>query len=239
MRKVLVLCVALLFVTGCRKKSVPEFYALESSAGLLVNRGGDDAWTSPEMDAVVTGLQAIPSGSLEAPRAAELLAKINAERARLAVETSERDRLQKERASRPPPSLAVFDARPAPVEVAEPVDAGPPPEPKPTAGMPLAEFSKLFGACFKAGPPLEIPGAQKASSQLVLDTPPCRKRFGTREGDTSYVFADGKFAGTRTSKSTTTITVIDAGPPPPPPPPPPELGLRYPGQPAYTDDAGS
>lgn len=240
MQKVLVLCVAMLAVTGCPRRSAPEFYALESNAGLLVDRGGDDAWLSPEMDAVVTGLQAIPPRALEADRAVALLAKITTERTRLAAERAEKDRLQQEIDARPRPTLAPFVAAPPVPTAVEPIDAGPPPEPKPTPGMPLEAFLKLFGACFKDGPPLEIPGAQKSTSQLVLDTQVCRKKFGTSEGETSYLFAEGKFVGTRTamSSTTTTVTVLDAGPPPPPRVTE-QVGFRFAGQPAYDVDAGS
>jgi hypothetical protein len=227
---VLVLC-------ACRAKTAPEFYALESEATILVDRDGDDAYVSPEMKDVLARLQKISPRAIEGPRAAELIARLEAGRARLEAAQLERQRLASavaERAARTEPVRFPSAPLPAPsIDAGSGVDAGRP-DAMPTHGMPINEFAKQFGACFRDGPEVEIQGLKKASTKIVMDTEACRKKFGRGEGETSYVFDEGKFAGTRHIQTTT--TVVDAGraPAAPAPSQEPDFVIRVPGQPLPT-----
>lgn len=227
MRGVFLPCLALMIASGCQKQSAPEFYKLESQATILIDGEGDDAWLSAQMEELAAGLQKIPPDAIEGPRAAALLARINAERGRLlALRAKPREvsAVGSPSPSFPSPAAAVASAEPA-----EPIDAGPASEPMPTPGMPEVDFVKLFGACFTKGAPLTLQGKQ-ATSQVVTNSTSCVKRFGGGEGQVSYLFADGKFAGTRTTVRQTT----QLPPLPPKPVEPVDAGeprLFYPGQP--------
>ena len=78
-----------LLLSGCRKKTAPEFYRLDGDYSVLVSREGDDAYGTPELTAIIAGLQAIPSDAVERPRAEALLAKIDAEAQRVKKERAD------------------------------------------------------------------------------------------------------------------------------------------------------
>ncbi|MDP2275130.1 MAG: hypothetical protein Q8K32_30580 [Archangium sp.] len=230
---VLLLClVAALSLTACRKKSSPEFFKLESQQSILVSRDGDEAWSSPEMDAVLNGLQAIPEDAMEKPRAQALAARIVAEQTRLKAEQN-----------RPPPPAPVnpfadrvpMAERPAPVpdpetpEALEGVDAGEGPD-QPWPGMAESLFVTRFGSCFAPGPKAVLPDARPASAYVLAASPACQKQFGP--GKISFLFTDKGLWG----KATETLEIRDAGiivlpaPPAPPPPPLPTI-ITVPGAP--------
>lgn len=231
MRFLPLLCVLtfLALLSGCRKKSSPEFFKLEADQSILLAREGDDAYVSPEMTAIISGLQTIPDDTLEKPRAVELAAKL----------TNEQARVTAERVVKPkPPPVDPFAGRlnrAAPVEVPPAVvevDAGPPSEP--WTGMDEATFTSLFGKCFSGGPKSQLANGTPATSQVLGPSVECQKRLGTPGGVTSYLFVDGGVWG----KIVETTTVIDAGraeeSTPPPPPPPRDAGepiLTIPGAP--------
>ena len=154
MRASLLLCVlTFLLVSGCKKKSSPEFYRLESDQSVLVSRDGDDAWVSPEMAAIVTGLEGLAENVAEKPRALDLIAKINAEKARVLAERSQ--------APTPPPTVDPFAGRqfgepppesePLPDAPTDLVDAGLAAV-EPWNGMPEPLFVTRYGTCFTMRP---------------------------------------------------------------------------------------
>ncbi len=225
MRVVTTLTLSLcLVLSGCRKKSAPEFYLLEAEYASLTTNEGDAAWSSAEMASIVARLNAIGPDMLEKPRAQALVAQIAAEQARA----------QQARAAAPaveaPPNVearyAAFAAarseeqRQEETRRAEAADAGRTPT-EPWKGMSEAEFVKHFGDCHTPGGTVPLPGGRDASSQLVKSTDACIARFGTRGYETRWVFdtngLDGKL--TQQSSSERSTTIIDAGPPPPPPEP--------------------
>ncbi len=234
MRFALVLVCVLTSLAGCRKKTAPEFFKLESQQSVLIAREGDDAYVSAEMDSIIGGLEAIPGDAREKPRAVDLVQRLSAEKARVAAERVPRPP--------PPPPADPFAGRePAPVAVdpAEPApagedvpDAGPS---EPFTGMDEATFKRFFGTCFSPGPKTEIAKGTPATTQVLASNPDCQKRFGTPGGTTTYVFVDGGVAG----KMVETYVVVDAGfrevtRPAAPPPPPPDAGppiLTIPGAP--------
>jgi hypothetical protein len=234
MRVLLLLCVSTaLLMSGCRKKSNPEFYKLEADQSILVARDGDDAWVSPEMDVVLRGLQAIPEDSVEGPRAAALAAKVATEQARVKAEQA-----PKPAAAPPPDPFAgrVAEPAPAPAPPAEggatgEVDAGEITLPFP--GMDEKAFVARFGSCFSAGKPVPLPDGKVASSYVIGSSAACQKQFGSATGVAMYLFTEKGLWG----KATETTQIIDAGmitlpaPPAPPQPAPPPPILTTPGAP--------
>lgn len=237
MRASLLLLCALTFllVSGCKKKSSPEFYRLESDQSILVSRDGDDAWVSPEMAAIVTGLEGIAENAIEKPRALNLIAKIDAEKSRVLAERTE--------APRPPPTANPFAGRqfgepspqsePLPDAPADSVDGGLA-EVEPWNGMPEPLFVTRYGTCFSPGKPGVLADGGATSTQVVSSSADCQKRFGGGAGSvTTFVFT----ARGLTEKITETTQQLDAGtltipgkPAPPPADPGPPV-LTIPGAP--------
>lgn len=215
---VVLLCLAAA-LPGCRKKSAPQFYQLESTWSIMVARDGDDAYQDPVMDQVVTGLEQIPPDAIEGPKASELLAKIAGERARLAAEKAAAEKLEAaaatERASLPSlfePPAAAPAADPAAARAA--VDAGPP---RPFSGMTREAFQKAWGDCTEAAGELEVPGLGAMTGFAVQDRYACRQRLGVPEDARHvFLFKDGKLKVERTEK------VQPPAPPKPAAPPPSE-----------------
>src|SRR4051794_1886122 len=104
MRTLALIC-ALLLVAGCHKPK-PSLEYIEASGRYtsLTAELGDDAYADPEMTRLEDLLHKVPADSLDAQKAAELLAVIASERKRIADEAAE-----KEKALRPPDAVA-FDA---------------------------------------------------------------------------------------------------------------------------------
>ena len=212
MRFVLLICVMLGVLSGCRKKTSPEFYKLEGEQSILIARTGDDAYVSDEMTAIVASLSAIPLDTVEKARADALVATLAAQKARVLAERVEQPKppqVDPFAGRFPPPALPVEplpEAPPAP-------DAGPPEEP--WTGMDEATFKQLFGRCFSKGPPTTAARGVPATTQVLGPSTECQKKLGTPGSVTSYVFVDGGVFG----KMLETVTVMDAGSPSPPPPP--------------------
>lgn len=235
-RSALVLvCLAVLAV-GCRKKSSDEFFKLEAEATMLVDREGDDAWLSADMERIAAGLAAVPENTLEKDRAVALVAKIRAEQRRLEAERKADEQevaaREKRAANQPGPSFPRDpEPLPAPVAVDAGADAGPPSEP--WAGMDEKTFLTLFGKCVASAPAMALPDGGAATAHRVRDEPACQKRFGAPPAETFFLFGPGGLWG-RTQRTTTTVTV-DAGvvttQPPPAPPPLGEKILTLPGAP--------
>lgn len=238
MRVLLLLCVLeALLLSGCRKKSSPEFYKLESQQSVLISRDGEDAYVSDEMAGVISALQAIPEDALEKPRATELAAKLSAEQARILAEraAAAKPRPPPDQAAPPPPPppppepAAAAEAPPA-----DQPDGGPPPPAQPWAGMEEKVFQERFGKCFAAGAKATLPDGKPATRYALNPGADCQKQYGgANEPGLSYLFTDKGLWG----KSNETTTVVDAGritipgvPPPPPPPPGPDI-ITTPGAP--------
>lgn len=223
---------------GCRKKSAPEFYRLESRATILADRDGDEGRLSDEMGEIITELQAIPADRLEGPRARALAEALVAERARLLQERAPARAAEVDaRATEFVPSLALA-AEPRDAEAADAglaPDAGPG---RPWLNMALAEFRARFGVCMEASGELDVPGQGRLRAWEVLRTPTCMVRYSLDE-DTRhfFLFREDRLALERTEQRLR----FDAGPPPPPPPTPTPapapyvMGMPVPG--AFTPDA--
>jgi hypothetical protein len=197
-----------LTATGCRKKSAPEYYRLESQVEVLSTRDGDDGWMSAEMEAVLQRLGGISPDAVEGPAAAALASRITGERTRIAAEraAAEADRL---RPSAPAPSLDL-GRRPEPVAgTPDEVDAGPL---VPRGGMSLQEFLKAFGDCMDQVPPEDVAGLGKASAYSVRATTGCQDRFKVpnERSRRLFFFVDDRLVAERT-EDRTPAPVVDAG----------------------------
>lgn len=221
MRRLAILLLGLLAMSGCRKKSAPEFYELESNYSIMVARDGDDAYSSPDMDAVLAGLQKIPSDSVEGPRAAALVATIANERARVAREAKEvADALAAAARIPEPPAPGPSLFPPPPKDPTADTDAGPAAPPKPYQGMSMADFQKYYGDCFVPGPPKTIPGNPEGVSLQIRDERGCRAQYNAADSRTRvfFVFVKEALVGQLTEqaapepeKKVVPAQVVDAG----------------------------
>jgi len=214
---------------GCRPKTSPAYYKAEADYSVLVSAQGDAAYADPKMAEVLARLKAIPTGVREAAQVQALIAKIEAESARVGQEKAAADK-----------ALAAADVPTAPMNLgaagpsavrpsgespagsapAEAVDAGPPQAPRPYADMPKEEFLKWYGACVDPGEDVQLAQFPKKATALeVKDSADCQKKLGVGGGKTSFAFVDAKLKGEVTRTEQKTQTVIDAGPAPAPPPP--------------------
>jgi hypothetical protein len=230
MRKASWVLVVLLSLVGssCRKKTWAPYYQLDGQQSVLVARDGEGAYESPEMDTIITALNAAPENAKEREQALALATRLSAARDRVKAERAAvQDTVvvgaapvMEQRREVPTPKAPP----PAPTQpTAEAIDAGPS---YPAAGMSLEAFTTAFGTCFTAGPAVKTREGKSATSQQVKPEAACLSRYAAGEKATSevlFLFADGKLVGTRITERTQkseTITVppkqtepiiIDAG----------------------------
>ena len=196
-RLTLMLCVAAaLASTSCRKKSSREFYDAQGRYQVITAQLGDEAYLSPEMDAIEALLHGVPASAREIDQTTALLATISSEKARV---LQEKERLAKPiaTANAPAPYVQVNTVQmPAAVQAAPAADAGFHPE----KGMPLDVFLKAYSACMDASPDVLLPGSTVPGQAFaVRKTANCMSQFGSIERFTKlYVFIDRKLAGEAT-----------------------------------------
>lgn len=227
MARILLLVLSVFLASGCRKRSAPEFYALESTHSILVAREGDDAYAddNEEMNRVAEGLKRISPDAIEATRAHDLLELIAKERRRIAKEASEQaaalaSASETQELSPLGGMLEGSGESPVPNEAAA-SDAGPEKPKRPIPGMSEKDFMAAFSSCFSQGPPKRLPGQPEGKSLQVIDSESCRKQFGSMqpEASTFYLFVDDKWSGTVTetkqvvppAPAERTVSIVDAG----------------------------
>ena len=228
MRVLLLLCVLeALALSGCRKKTSPEFYKLDSQQSVLLSRDGDDAYLTAEMASVIAGLQAIPEDAVEKDKATALATKLSAEQTRVQAERAVAV------APKPEPvnpfanreSSISAETPPATAEGVPDADedAGPPPVVQPWPGMDEKTFVERYGTCFTAGDKTSLPDGKPATAYLLNGSAECQKQYGAPGTRFSYLFTAKGLWG----KASETTSVVDAGilrVPGPPAPPSPEPG---------------
>lgn len=126
---------------GCRPRSSPEYHAAEEELTLLLAELGDGAYLDPQMETIRARLRGVPAGALEAAQAGALLAKIDAESARVREHEAKLAAALAE-ARRPTPAQPDLEANER-VKVPPAVEAAPPGPAAagPRAVGPLAVFS--------------------------------------------------------------------------------------------------
>lgn len=215
MRVALLACVLLCSaLTGCKKKTSPEYYRLEGEHSVLVSREGDVAYETTEMENIIAGLRAIPADTVEKPRAEALLGAIAAEQARV----------QREKAVvvAPPPGVddvnarfaamkAQRDAQPLPNAATGAADAGPQVPTEPYKGMLEVDFIKVFGSCYERGAPVPLGDGGLSTSMKLRADKKCQDQYGTPGATTRWLFGhDGLYARLVETQTTQPI-VVDAG----------------------------
>ena len=210
--------VLLLVLTGCaRKEPSPEYTRASERFNKLYAKELDDAYVDPAIHEVEALLEKVPADSLDAQAAAQLLARIRENRARIEQATREREKalaaartaptFSGPSVSPPPPPPAGHTPPPAP-------DAGPPSAP--TAGMAMRDFNRLFGDCFEQAGPVEVSGRGPRDSYTMVDSDRCRRSMPGLVS--SLVLADSETVMGIVPKSALRRTLPDGGAPPPAPP---------------------
>jgi hypothetical protein len=206
---------AALVLSGCRKKSAPQFYQLESNVTILADRDGDDAWSGDEMSTALAALKAIDPEAVEGPKAQALITKIEGERQRVAREKAEAEAVVAKVVPRP--TVRLFDepkgtGGASGASVATP-DASVPD--RPWGGMSVADFQKHFGRCMTNEGEQAVVGLGQATVFSVKgDDAACRKLYGLPDDGSvrqTFAFRNDQLANQRTESHTRTI--LDAGPP--------------------------
>jgi hypothetical protein len=190
--------------SGCRKKHSMEFGLYKADYTALIDRQGDDAYLTPQMDEVVAHLNSVNPDTVEAADAQVLVSKIASEKTRVLAEREAKAKAVAEAGAAPPtaPSAArtptdfskigpIPDLNAVDAGVA---DAGVKAEERPEGGMPEADFRAKFGICFDGPRAVNLPSGPVQAYQ-VKNRPDCAKYGGP---DVSWYFAGGKLGGTFT-----------------------------------------
>ncbi len=202
------LAAALLAFAACRKpKPSPAYTEASGAYTTLLAKLGDDAYADDEMTRIEGLLASVPGDSLDAQAAAELKAKINAERTRVAQEAAEHERAMASALAPTSPDPAPRGAE-APSAAAGEPDAGASSDFR--AGMTLDELRKVSGGCFTSAGPLTLrnPDGSEAPAEMFerLDSTLCNTRYA-KYGERFLVFRDGKLAGDFPRSSLTQIKI--------------------------------
>ena len=222
LRTLAILAVLAVAGSGCsrRREPSPEFSRASEAFNKLYAQRLDDAYLDPKMHEVEALLQRVPTDSLDAEAASQLLNRIHEGRARMQKAQDETEAASV--AARTPstvsnaPREATAESVPKPAAVPPPPDAGPLEAIQPTAGMPMADFNRRFADCFQIAGPVNVQGAGAKDSYELVDSSRCRTAHpGFAD---AIVVADGQAVMGVVPKS----SVIR--PPPPPPPPTGEDG---------------
>lgn len=212
MRTWLLMVGVVLALSACGKKSSKDFFAAQQRYESLVSNDGDDAFVSDEMKQVAAALQAVPTNAIEYDRARALIAKIDAERARVQAEkAAAAAALAAEVApagdGRPSELLAPPPAQPAAAGAnAAAVNPDGPPE----GGLPEAVFVQRFGRCATGPIKQSIDGVGEVPTYKASGTPECLKKLGLSEV-ASFFFVKGALAGRVSGSVTTSRSTFDAG----------------------------
>lgn len=190
--------------SGCRKKHSMEFGLYKADYTALIDRQGDDAYLSPQMDEVVAHLKSVDPETVEAAEARMLMDKIATEKVRVTADREAKAKAVAEATAAPPTAPTGFGA---PVDLSKvgPIpdlnavdagvaDAGAKAEERPEGGMAESDFRAKFGICFESPRAVNLPSGPVQAYQ-VKNRPDCVKYGGP---DVSWYFANGKLGGTFT-----------------------------------------
>ncbi|MGO9064319.1 MAG: hypothetical protein ACLQIH_06200 [Myxococcaceae bacterium] len=179
-RIIAVLAVVALACGGCsrHRDPSPEFSRASETFNKLYAQRLDDAYLDPKMREVEALLQRVPTDSLDAQAATELLNRIQEGRVRM---QKAQDEAQAAGAAARTPSTVSNAPLAAPGELTAtaavalpPRDAGPAESMQPTAGMPTTEFNRRFADCFQIAGPVNIQGGGAKDSYELVDSSRCR-----------------------------------------------------------------
>ena len=206
----------LLVLIGCaRKEPSPEYTRASERFNKLYAKLLDDAYLDPGMHEVEALLEKVPTNSIDAQAAAQLLARIRENRTRLEQGANEREKALAAARTAPTFSGPSVTAPPPP---STPARATPPPAPDagppvaPTAGMTMRDFNRLFGDCFEAAGPVEVNGRGTRDSYSMVDSDRCRRSMPAMAN--SLVLADAQSVMGIVPKSALQRVPVDGGTPP-------------------------
>lgn len=220
MPRSLALVLLLAVVSACgRKEPSPEYTRASERFNKLYAKQLDDAYLDPAMHEVEALLERVPTDSLDAAAASQLLTRIRDGRKRL--EQASKDREQAMADARTPPSFSGRSVSPPPASgLPTTVAVKPPPAPDagaptaPSAGMATRDFNRLFGDCFESAGPVEVNGRGTRDSFTMVDSSRCRTNLPTMVN--SVVLADSQSVLGVVPKSALRREPIDGGPAAPP-----------------------
>lgn len=171
-------------------KPSPEYTQATQQFSQLYAEKLDDAYLDPAMSEVESLLQKVPSDSMDAQGAQDLLKRIRDNRARLQAEQAQRE---KESAVEPSSGPVTFSPSliPAPPDAGTP-DAGS--RPVPRIGMTVQEFEQKFSRCFEQGQQVLVQDRGPADTYGLKDVTTCRDLYPEY---TQYVLVarNGKIEG--------------------------------------------
>ena len=240
LNRTLLLLALLGAVAGCRKPlPSPDFIEASGAYTDLVAVRGDDSYTAPEMDAIVTQLGRVPEKSKDFTAARSLLDTISKERVRIAAVKAAA--LAVLNAPVPPPNFP-------PLPVAPPEPTAPPAPPAPAdpfavvVGADWPTLEKKFVGCMVSRGSITLTnpdggGARDTEGFELSESPDCRTRVPALATSLAIV-QNGKIV-LLAPKTMIVSTAVPApvapvappvAPPPPvtPPPPLPPGSMGYP-----------
>ena len=191
------LAAGLLLAACSRPQPSPEYERARALWTEIVKARADEATQDPRADEVLALLAQVPPASADAPAAAELRGRIEADRKARVEERERRDRLVAQAAAphdMPSAGAAVAAGGGEPQGGA---DAGPRPEVR--VGMTVAELEKELGDCFARREAVRIGGGPDGGARdgdlwVMKDDEGCRARHAALAGQ-GILVAAGKVAG--------------------------------------------
>jgi hypothetical protein len=179
-----------------RPQPSPDYERARQLWTSLVQARGEAAAEDPRADEVLALLDRVPKESLDAPAAAELRGRIEAERKSHVEELARRQRLVAGAGEAPD-----MPAGSGAAAAEGPAEPGPPPARVPAlvVGMKLDEFRASFGDCFDSKESVQLTspdgGRPRAGQMWVMkDEEGCRGKYPQLAGQV-VLFADGVLAG--------------------------------------------
>lgn len=195
----------------------PEFEQARQRFTKLYAQKLDEAFLDPAMDGIEAQLQTVPTDSVDAQPAKELLQRIREGRERMqAAEQEKADAIaaarevedfQVDPTVRVPPPVEE-----APAPSATP-DAGPGPGAGPVAGSPASELSFGYQRCFRRAEPINVDGKGQRDAWEIEDRLTCRQAYPSF-ADQVLLIEDGRVLAVL-PKSAIRVTYVgpDAGTP--------------------------
>lgn len=159
----------------------PEFEQARQRFNKLYGQKLDEAFLDPAMDEIEAQLQTVPTDSIDAQPAKELLQRIREGRERMQAAEQEKedaiasarrvDDFQGDPGVRVPPPV---EEPPAPSAAP---DAGPAPGAGPVAGSPASELPYGYQRCFRRAEPVNVDGKGSRDAWELENRLTCRQAY--------------------------------------------------------------
>ena len=159
----------------------PEFEQARQRFSKLYAQKLDEAFLDPAMDDIETQLQSVPTGSIDAQPAKELLQRIREGRERM--QAAEQEKADAVASAREVEDFQVDPSVRVPPPVEQPPapsatpDAGVGPGAGPVAGSPASELSFGYQRCFRRAEPVNVDGKGQRDAWELEDRLTCRQAY--------------------------------------------------------------